>query len=136
MEHSREAPPGLKGTTEAGFIAQWVPQSLVSQKMSAMRRGPEPWAGGLRMGTGSLPGNSGTRGWGVEGEQSFSLKAESEASAPWGAGWEEALPPSGVPRRAGCRVAPGQGHPGEAGGSRSPWHGSSPHVPRDTGGCS
>ena len=28
MEHSREAPPGLRGTAEAGFIAQWEPQSL------------------------------------------------------------------------------------------------------------
>ena len=102
------------------------------QKMSGTCRGLEPWGGGLRMGGGS----SGSRRWGVEGEQSFSFKVEPEVSAPWGAGWGEALPFSGVPRQAGCGVAPGQGHPGEAGGSRSPWHGSSPHVPRDTGGCS
>lgn len=40
-----------------------------------------------------------------------------------------ASPSSGVLRLAGFRVAPGQRHPGETGGSGSPWHGSSPHVP-------
>lgn len=40
-----------------------------------------------------------------------------------------ALPSSGALRLAGFGVAPGQRHPGETGGSGSPWHSSSPLVP-------
>lgn len=133
----REALASLRGTSMAGFITQWVLQSLGDPKdvRNAQRTGAAGWwsqDGGRRLCRATLDLGDG----GVERERSFSLKAEHEASAPCRAGWGEALPSSGVSRWAGCGVAPGQGHPGEAGGSRSPWHSSSPHVPRDTGGCS
>lgn len=45
MEHSREAPPGLRGTSEAGFITQWVLQSLGEPEdvSNAQRTGAAGW---------------------------------------------------------------------------------------------
>lgn len=67
----------------------------------------------------------------MQGEgPSSDLEAEPEVSAPRRGSaflW--------APQAGGLRGSAGTGAPGEAGGSGSSWH-SSPHVPRDAGGCS
>lgn len=129
--HSREAPASLGSTSEAGSITQWV----LSRSWSSRRCLGCAEGSSHRVVVCRATPELGDRRWREKNHLSafgrLGLTCRPQ-SVPLGG----ALPSSGVLRLAGYRVVPGQRHPGEAVGSGSPWHSSSPHVPRDIGGCS